>query len=326
MSNDEDKSLIKISDLFGAAKPLEQLVSAIERGIGSFARPIQKRRETKADISAFDDWNDAMLRSGLAPTSAELTLGDRATIRLTAETVRKQRNREFIAVEAVNEYTRSLEDQSNPAAAASNIEQEWLDRFWRLAQDVTDSEMQAVWGRILARQAQSPTKYSARCLEALSLLSKEEALKLEKLSKFVLCAKANNASYYFFLSAPYRLNSDLQAEEQGKKIREFIGETYGSIFGPAGLYTDSGSSWALSVYVDVSQGNAFLSIANTQFVIRYPNSTTCVDYIGSGLGISPLGAEIFSLIETKPDPEYVEVLSSALRIYGMKLERYDSSL
>lgn len=202
MANDEDKSLIKISDLFGAAKPLEQLVSAIERGIGSFMRPIQKRREMKADISAFDNWNEALARTGLSPKRAELTLGDRATIRLTAETIRKQQNRESVAIEAVNEHIHSLEHQSNPKVADSNIEQEWLDRFWRLAQDVTDSDMQAVWGRILARQAQEPTKYSARCLEALSLLSKEEARKLEELSKFVIRANFNGAPFNFFLSKP----------------------------------------------------------------------------------------------------------------------------
>src|SRR3981189_710923 len=114
MSNDDDKTLIRISDLFGAAKPLEQLVSAIERGIGSFMRPIQKRRETRADVSAFQDWNEAMARPGLAPKSAEVALGDRATIRVTAEAVRQQQNREFIAVDAVNEYIHSLEDQSDP--------------------------------------------------------------------------------------------------------------------------------------------------------------------------------------------------------------------
>jgi hypothetical protein len=326
MSNDDDKTLIRISDLFGAAKPLEQLVSAIERGIGSFMRPIQKRRETRADVSAFQDWNEAMARTGLAPKSAELALGDRATIRVTAEAVRQQQNREFIAVNAVNEYIHSLEDQSDPVLSRSEIEREWLDRFWRLAQDVTDTDMQAVWGRILARQAQNPTKYSARCLEALSLLSKEEARRLEKLSKFVLCAKRNDTPYHFFLSSPYRLNSDLQAEEQGKRIREIIGQTYRTIFGPAGFYTDSGSSWALDIHIDVSEGNAFLWIANTQYVIRYPTPTTCVDYIGSGLGISPLGAEIFSLVETTPDPDYVEALSSALFVFRMKLERYDGTL
>jgi hypothetical protein len=325
MANDEDKSLIRISDLFGAAKPLEQLVSAIERGIGSFMRPIQKRRETKADISAYDDWNEALARTGLSPKSAELTLGDRATIRLTAETIRRQQNRESIAIEAVNEHIHSLEHQSNPKVADSNIEQEWLDRFWRLAQDITDSDMQVVWGRILARQAREPTKYSARCLEALSLLSKDEARELEKLSKFVICANANKGSYNFFLSNPYRLNSDTKTEEQSRKIREIIGQTHRSIFGPAGFYTDSGSSWALDVHIDVLNGNALLSIANKQFIIRYPTPTTCVDYLGSGLGITPLGAEIFSLIETKPDPQYVEVLSSAFLAYGMKLEPHDGS-
>lgn len=325
MSNDsDDKSLVKITDLFGVAKPLEQLVSAIERGIGNFMRPIQKLRETKADISSYNDWNDAIAKTGLSPKVAELTLGDRATIRITAESIRQQGNRESIAVEAVNEYLHSLDDKSQPLSQATRIESEWLDRFWRLAQDVTDSEMQAVWGRILARQAREPTKYSARCLETLSLLSRQEALKLEKLSKFVIGSSKQGEQFHFFLLNPYRVVSDHPGEEIAKRIQKAVGDPYRSIFGPSGLYTDSGSGWAQSILIDVENGIGTLSFAKSQFKIHYPNSSINIDHIGSGLEISPLGAEIFSLIETEPDPQYIADISNSLSHYGLRLERNNS--
>ncbi|MFT6671130.1 MAG: hypothetical protein ACJAVZ_002602 [Afipia broomeae] len=138
MSNDSDKSLVKITDLFGVAKPLEQLVSAIERGVGNFMRPIQKRRDTKADISSFNNWNEAISRTGLSVNAAELTLSDRAIVRLTADNIRKQHNRELVAIEAVNEHLHTLGDSSNEPQNTSTIEAEWLDRFWRLAEDVSD--------------------------------------------------------------------------------------------------------------------------------------------------------------------------------------------
>jgi hypothetical protein len=325
MANENEQSpLVKITDLFGTAKPLEQLISAIERGIGNIMRPIQKRRETKADIAAYEGWSEALTKSGLAQTAAELTIGERATIRLTAETIRKQQNREFVAVEAVSEHIRMIEHQPDTIIPDIKIEEEWLDRFWRLAQDVSDKDMQTVWGRILARQAQAPTKYSARCLEALSLLSRQEALKLEKLSKYVCSTTIGNKPYHFFLLRPYRLNSDQESKEVGKKITEIIGDTYQSIFGPAGFYTDSGSGWAQSINIDVQDGVARLSIGKKEFLIGYPTSTTCADHIGAGLGVSPLGAEIFSLIEADPDPQFLDLFSSVLQTYGMRLERQDT--
>jgi uncharacterized protein DUF2806 len=252
--------------------------------------------------------------------SAELTLGERAAVRLTAETIRKQDNREAIAVEAVHEHISAIEHQPPAAAPDIEIEPEWLDRFWRLAQDVSDRDMQAVWGRILARQAQSPSKYSARCLEALSLLSKQEAQRLEHLSKFVCSSAMADANHHFFLFNPQQLKSDQDTKEITNKIHKLVGNTSRSVFGPAGLFTDSGSGWAQSIHVEVKDGKAPLSIARSSFAIYYPTATNCVDYIGSGLGISPLGAEIFSLIESEPDPTYVEPITAALLAYGLKLK------
>jgi hypothetical protein len=73
MSDDKEPGpLVRITDLFGVAKPLEQLVSAIERGIGNLARPFQKRRETKADVAAYNEWTEALARTGLSPRAPNL--------------------------------------------------------------------------------------------------------------------------------------------------------------------------------------------------------------------------------------------------------------
>ncbi len=320
MSNDSDKSLVKITDLFGVAKPLEQLVSAIERGVGNFMRPIQKRRDTKADISSFNNWNEAISRTGLSVNAAELTLSDRAIVRLTADNIRKQHNRELVAIEAVNEHLHTLGDSSNEPQNTSTIEAEWLDRFWRLAEDVTDKDMQTVWGRILARQAKGPARYSARCLEALSLLSRQEAKDLETLSKFVIEATAYGEPSHFFLLSPYLVSSDRPSQTLTDEIQKLIGNPFQAVFGPAGFYVDSGSGWAQDIKIDVEDGKAPVRIARKQFVIRYNASTTCLDKLGSGLGITPLGAEIFSLIESEPDSRFIELFSSALSHYGLRLE------
>jgi len=200
---------------------LEQLVSAIERGIGNFMRPIQKRRETKADISAYDNWTEAIRRTGLGPKSAELTLGDRATIRLTADSLRQQENRESVAIRAIDEYVHSRTEQPRPPSSQAEIDVEWLDRFWRLAQDVTNTEMQSVWGRILARQAGGPETFSARCLEALSLLSSKDAMALERIAAVTWRSSINNKIDHYVVEN--LRGGDQSKNKSNERLRKAVG-------------------------------------------------------------------------------------------------------
>ncbi|MGJ5009484.1 DUF2806 domain-containing protein [Bradyrhizobium oligotrophicum] len=318
-SNENPNPLVRVTDLFGASKPLEQLVSAIERGVGNLLRPIQKRRETKVDIASYEDWNEALKRTGLEASRAELTLGERATVRVTAEHARTQRNREAVAVQAISDYRNSVANEGHDESGAGNaINAEWLDRFWRLSENVSDTQMQEVWGRVLSRKARGAAQYSARCLEALSLLSRDEAIKLERLSRFVMSARSGGIQTHFFLLDPKQFPND-RANELAKEIMKIVGALHRSIFGPAGLYVDSGSGWLQDVAVDVADGIADVSIARIPYVIRFPGNKDCISGIGSGLGITPLGAEIFSIIETQPERAYVEKLSEALSIYGLHL-------
>ena len=216
MSDDpENKSLVQITDLFGLSRSADRLVAAIERGVGKLLGPLQKTRETKADISAFKNWNVALKKAGMRPTAADLTIEDRAVVRLFAEEVRHQENREAIALQAANEYRHTLSDMPEIPTAAPVGGNGWLDRFWRLAQDVTDADMQAVWGRVLARQTSGVSKHSARCLEALSMLSREEAQFLEHLATVTSTTIVNGRpDHYVVTRVHLREHSDVKRERE----------------------------------------------------------------------------------------------------------------
>ena len=55
------------------------------------------------------------------------------------------------------------------------VDKDWSKRFFNIVEDISDEEMQTVWGRILAGEIKSPKSYSMRTLELLKNLSKEEA-------------------------------------------------------------------------------------------------------------------------------------------------------
>jgi hypothetical protein len=313
------KALIQVSDLFGVSKGADRLVQAIERGLGNFFAPYQKRRLTDAEISTFRKWRTELRKAGLEASTIDLSLDDRAVIRVYAEQSRKQENRETIAIEAAHDYRNHCETIDVETPADQQIESEWLDRFWRLAEDVSSSDMQAVWGRILSRQAGGVYRYSARCLETLSLISREEAQELIRLSTFVSSAVIEGTPHYHILQY---LSLGTRTDHLNKfndRMSERVGRLRRDIFGPAGIFLDSGSGWAQDISVQIENGTANLTIAKKLYRLKYDSKTDSTDYIGGGVGISPIGAEIFSLIDSVPDAEYLAALSESLASMGIKV-------
>lgn len=183
MSEDQDSSLptalIQIRDVLGLSAPLKRLVEAISYGVGRWVYPIEVRRNTATEIEAFRQWSKAIKDEGLSVGNFDLTLQERAAFRVAAQEVRRQQRREAIAAEALAEVRASPDDFRG---SDEPLDPDWLDRFWRLAEDVGDADFQSIWARILARHAAGGARYSARYLMILSTLSGTEAEALERLA------------------------------------------------------------------------------------------------------------------------------------------------
>src|SRR5262249_29259079 len=80
------------------------------------------------------------------------SLEDRAITRLLDETCRAQANREHIAKNSVEYLTVHPPVKDAPIA----ISDEWLTQFWEIAEKISTPEIQAFYGRILARNIQAP--------------------------------------------------------------------------------------------------------------------------------------------------------------------------
>src|SRR4051794_35331818 len=174
-------SLISIKDVLGVSEPAKRLIDAIERGIGELTYPWRQRRRAATDIEVASRWSDFLHRENLSAESAELVLQDRAILRLSNDLSRFQKNRELIAAQAVQDFASERPEDVNGDA----IEDDWLDRYWRLAEKVSNRQFQSLWGRILSRHARGKHSFSPRCLESLSLLTPHEAHTLERLAPMV---------------------------------------------------------------------------------------------------------------------------------------------
>ena len=75
--------------------------------------------------------------------------------------------------------------QLNEKAKPDSIEDDWIVNFFDKSRIVSDNEMQELWSRVLAGEANAPGTYSKRTVNFLSNLDKTEAELFTKLCGFV---------------------------------------------------------------------------------------------------------------------------------------------
>jgi hypothetical protein len=160
----EDTSLIKV-DLTKAATVL---IEKISDAIGGYFKPFQIRRVAKAEAEA------EIIRTEAQIECEELQR--RALARFIAEEAKKQDNIESITRKAIP----LLSDSSNP----EKMEDDWITNFFDKCRIISDDEMQVLWSKVLAGEANSPGSFSKRTVNSLASLDKEDAQSFTSLCGF----------------------------------------------------------------------------------------------------------------------------------------------
>lgn len=152
----EEGSIINVGAL---SKPATVLIEKISVAVGGYFKPYQIRRVAKAEAEA------EVIR---AKSHIEITdIHRRALTRFIAEEAKKQDNIEQITQKAIPQ----LEDSSTP----QNMEDDWIANFFDKCRIVSDEEMQSLWAKVLAGEANSPGTYSKRTVNLLNSLDKTDA-------------------------------------------------------------------------------------------------------------------------------------------------------
>jgi Protein of unknown function (DUF2806) len=162
---DEPKSLMNLGDL---AKPATTLVEKISDAIGGIARPWQIIRVAEAEAEA------EKIRA-----VAQIEIGDlqrRAMIRFLAEEAKRQTNIEGITAKALPDVS--------PDAKPEQMEDDWVANFFDKCRLISDDEMQSLWARILAGEANSPGAFSKRTVDLVATLDKADAVLFSQLCSF----------------------------------------------------------------------------------------------------------------------------------------------
>ena len=168
----QETSAVKLGNVL---KPAEILFKKISKGVGGLAAPWQIKRVAEAKIEAAH--SAAEVAHIEAHSEIEVAdLRQRAVQRRIEEDTRHQKNMEDIAAKAIPH----LNEEAKPDA----MEDDWITNFFDKSRIVSDGDMQSLWARVLAGEANAPGTYSKRTVNLISEFDKSDAELFTKLCGF----------------------------------------------------------------------------------------------------------------------------------------------
>lgn len=177
--------------------PVEKFIEAIARAIGKAYEPRSIRKTAEAKARELELISNAMQNSdmsivynstGLSIDNSNVEeIAKRASNRLVFQELTKQHNIEQVANIAYEEL------QNSEPICDEPVSTDWMVRFFNSVEDISDEDMQKIWGHILAGEIKSPNSYSLRTLEKLRNMTRQEAEHFQHISSLAL--KSGDVSF-----------------------------------------------------------------------------------------------------------------------------------
>lgn len=193
---------MEIKDLAGLSEPLTRLIEVISQGVGEVSRPylVRKNADAKAyEIRAIAGalkevaerhqlpaiFKDGEIEMWQRTEDRTLSLEAldyeiRSARRLGYQQRKRQDNVERITAVAAAELSQQTE------VADERPDDDWINRFFRSAEDISSEQMQELWGRILSGEVTKPGSYSLKTLEFMKNITKSDADLIVEMAKLAV--------------------------------------------------------------------------------------------------------------------------------------------
>lgn len=183
---------MEIKDIVGLSQPLSKLIEVVSSGIGNISKPYLIRKT--ADAKAYEleiiakaieqnntalkqiEYDDAKIKLILQKENISdkavqeyKALADRASQRTQYREYKKQINVEKTVSQAAEELATDKEVPNEI------LNEDWINRYFNIIEDISSEEMQNLWGKILAGEIRHPRTYSLRTLDILRNITPPEA-------------------------------------------------------------------------------------------------------------------------------------------------------
>lgn len=211
---------IEITDVLGFKDPMMKLLETVSCGIGKLYEPIHTTRMAKAKakeieiISAAINSNSNLPISygdGMVSVSTDDAneLVDRTRNRVLFQELRKQQNIDAIVQVGLN----VIKDKKTVTDEAVDLD--WVNSFFDFIANVSDNEMQILWGKLLAGEVERPGSFSIRTLDVLRKLTRQEALLFQKYVPYIFVSPTDIDGFfdYFILDSSFIETYGLRAPE-----------------------------------------------------------------------------------------------------------------
>lgn len=313
--------------------PGEQLLSKLweslaDKGVGSLLKPGQMRREGLVQLElkraellslaqAERDVEDIKSgRKDISELSMSLGLAKEARLR-TFSSERKEpvlnivEALEIGRLSAIDDAVRreintagsiifaeeALCNDGDPAPDAK-VDDDWLYRWRDYTGEVSDADLQKIWGRLLAGEVKAPGTYSLRTLDFLRNLSQSEAALIAKISVLV-------TNGFIWRSDDGRYSVSFEEMLELQEMGVLIG-------------VDSiGLNFTISKNLD-ADGSWFSVLPSFEkcIIIRGGAETYDGNLQVNVISVSRMGMQILGLGDFKADPVYLERFGRFILLQG----------
>lgn len=276
-------------------KAIEKLIDVIAKGIGKIYKPTAIIKEADATAYKITAIENAKSNAKIKNQEKEQILLDRIQERNIHREILKQKN-----LDAIN-FIAAQELQHEDSVAKEPVNEDWINRFFSIVEDISDEEMQKLWGRILAGEVKKPRSYSFRTLELLKSLTHDEAAVFVKLSKYAFQAQRE----------VFILNPD-----KTEYLKKVISYNDRLVMEEAGIITANNLSY--NFFPGSPMKEAF-TIGDTAVIVERE-----ADAPKQGLKVlvfTRSGTELLKLVSFTPEQDYLKVFASLLKHEKVKVKQ-----
>ena len=293
-----DTSIVNFKGIGELAKPATKLIEKVSSCVGIVYEPTRIRRRAKAEADAAEIEVRSRITVDRLLAQAEIEnreLGERAIKRLVQEETRSQQNMEDVLEGA----TRYLNEDAEP----EKIDDDWLTRFFRECRTVSNKEVQDLWSKILAGEANRAGSFTRRTLAFVSTVSKKEAQAFARLCRFVWIVEGDRIPLIVNVDSDIYRDNGLRFTTL--KNLDSIGLIH---FDPVSAF----SRQNLPATVAVSHcGNSYR--------LTPPKGAVATISVGTAL-FTPMGQELAQVVEAEPRGGVQECGMDYWRSLGWTLE------
>src|SRR5690606_28790716 len=192
----------------GYTDPITKLIEVVASAIGVKYEPKRIINNSKAEAHRLIE----LKKTELVGLELEEEFKERMASRIVHKEIQRQYNIDTISRIAI------AETQKEEVANDEKVDEDWLGRFFKYAEDVSNEDMQKIWGKILAGEVKRPNTYSLRTLEFIKNLSTKEAELIFKC--FTLAIGTKSRADFIFNGTQLNNKSYFLTREEGLLLIE----------------------------------------------------------------------------------------------------------